>query len=70
MENIIVAHNFYQQAGGEDRVFEAETALLEKHGHKVTRYSMHNDDIEAMPKISAAGATIWNHQSAARSFRG
>lgn len=64
MKNIIVAHNYYQQAGGEDRVFEAEIALLESHGHTVTRFTMHNDIIDSMPKLLVAGATIWNHNAA------
>ena len=27
---VLVAHNFYQQPGGEDQVFHSELALLEK----------------------------------------
>src|SRR5205809_773976 len=30
---ILLAHNFYQQPGGEDAVFYAEAALLDRDGH-------------------------------------
>jgi hypothetical protein len=35
---ILVVHNFYRQPGGEDVVFEAERALLERHGHEVVTF--------------------------------
>lgn len=59
---ILIAHNFYQQAGGEDAVFFAETALLERHGHAPLRYVMHNNQIDQMSQLSVAGKTIWNRQ--------
>ena len=59
---ILLAHNFYQQPGGEDAVFYAEAALLEQHGHAPLRYVMHNDQIDGMTRISVAGKTIWNRQ--------
>ena len=37
---ILVCHNFYQQPGGEDRVFADETRLLESHGHEVMRFTV------------------------------
>ena len=61
--NIVVAHNFYQQAGGEDQVFADETALLETHGHRVTRHTVHNDEVKNLGGITLAGRTIWNRQS-------
>ena len=33
--DIVVAHNFYQQPGGEDHCVAAEIALLQAHGHNV-----------------------------------
>lgn len=42
---ILIAHNYYQQAGGEDSVFQAECALLERAGHEVIRYEVRNDTI-------------------------
>src|SRR5215470_14854014 len=57
---ILIAHNFYQQAGGEDSVFYAECALLEKHGHTPLRYVMHNNQLRNMAYLSIAGKTLWN----------
>jgi len=59
---ILIAHNFYQQSGGEDRVFYAEAALLEQHGHAPLRYVLHNKQINDMAYLSVAGKTIWNRQ--------
>ena len=47
---IAVVHNTYQQPGGEDVVVAAESALLERNGHKVVRYSRSNDEITAMSR--------------------
>ena len=60
---IVIAHNFYQQAGGEDQVFADETALLESRGHTVARYTVHNDEVNNLGRITLAGRTIWNGQS-------
>ncbi len=60
---IVIAHNFYQQAGGEDQVFADETALLEARGHTVTRYTVHNDEVNHLGRITLAGRTIWNRSS-------
>jgi glycosyltransferase involved in cell wall biosynthesis len=47
---IAFVHNEYQQRGGEDVVVAAESALLERNGHKVIRYSRSNDEISAMSR--------------------
>lgn len=60
---VIVAHNFYQQPGGEDQVFAAECRMLEQHGHDVTRLEVHNDDVAYMGKLALARATFWNKDS-------
>lgn len=57
---ILLVHNFYQQAGGEDSVFEAEGQLLEERGHEVLRFTAHNDAIQDMSRLQAARATLWN----------
>jgi hypothetical protein len=31
---VLIVHNYYQQAGGEDSVVANERAMLESHGHK------------------------------------
>jgi glycosyltransferase involved in cell wall biosynthesis len=63
--NIVVVHNFYQQAGGEDQVFADESSLLESHGHSVERYTVHNSAVESMGKLKVAAKTIWNREAAA-----
>lgn len=60
---ILVVHNFYQQAGGEDGVFAEECALLEKSGHTVGRFTMDNDSVAGMGKLELAKKTIWNRES-------
>src|SRR5918992_2255733 len=57
---VLAVHNRYQQPGGEDQVFLAETALLESYGHSVVRYSTHNDRVAAMNRLALAGNTLWN----------
>ena len=60
---IIVAHNFYQQPGGEDQVFDAETTLLKRFGHEVHTFVRRNDDVESMGKLRTLAATVWNRES-------
>lgn len=62
--NVIVCHNFYKQPGGEDRVFRDETGLLESHGHRVIRFTVHNDTTEGMSHVALAGSAVWNRESA------
>jgi glycosyltransferase involved in cell wall biosynthesis len=59
---ILVAHNAYRQRGGEDRVVEAETKLLEERGHSVVRYARHNDELRSsgpLGTLSAGVETVW-----------
>jgi glycosyltransferase involved in cell wall biosynthesis len=65
---VVVVHNFYQQAGGEDQVFADETALLESHGHQVIRHTVHNNSIKQTSAITVAGRTIWNRSAHAELF--
>lgn len=58
--DILGLHNYYQQPGGEDQVFSAETALLRSKGHKVIQYTRHNDQIAHMKRLDLARATVWN----------
>jgi len=58
--DILVAHNFYQQPGGEDQCVATEVAMLRVHGHNVIQYCLHNDSIDAMHSLDAASRTIWS----------
>ena len=44
---ILLVHNYYGSSApsGENKVFEAEKAMLEKHGHEVAVYTRHSDEI-------------------------
>jgi glycosyltransferase involved in cell wall biosynthesis len=61
---ILIAHNRYQQPGGEDEVFAAEADLLADRGHEVIRYELHNNSIKSTGKLKLARNTIWNPESA------
>ncbi len=57
---LLAVHNYYQQPGGEDAVFEAEAKLMEDRGHSVIRYSTRNDRVRHLSGPRLAGTTIWN----------
>ena len=60
---IVLIHNRYQEAGGEDDVFLAEGSLLASRGHDVTTYTADNRNIVGMGQIQLAKATLWNSAS-------
>jgi len=60
VETVVAVHNYYQQPGGEDQIFAAEGRLLEAHGHRVLRYTTHNDLVRGMNPLALAWRTIWN----------
>lgn len=62
---VIVAHNFYQQPGGEDQVFADEVKLLKSQGHAVEQFTVHNDSINGRGRLGLLRDTIWNRQAAA-----
>lgn len=60
---VLVAHNGYQQRGGEDSVVESEMALLRAHGHEVLLYGRHNDEIEGASRVALAAQTVWSQRT-------
>ena len=48
---IVLVHNSYQQAGGEDVVVAQERRCLERAGHEVVFYSRSNAEIEALAPV-------------------
>ena len=62
---VLVAHNDYQQRGGEDAVVESEVALLRAHGHEVNEYRRHNDELPAIGRAHAALGTLWSARTRA-----
>ena len=57
---ILAVHNYYQQPGGEEQIFNTEATLLESYGHEVVRYTLNNDQIPEMNAIALAKNTLWN----------
>lgn len=69
---ILLIHNYYQQAGGEDRVFEAEKNLLSNNGHEVKAITWANEKIKmysGLDKFLLPAKTIWNQESFSRTKR-
>lgn len=57
---IIIAHNYYQQSGGEDVVYRQEIDLLKSYHHQVISYDISNLEINDLKKGQLALKTIWN----------
>jgi glycosyltransferase involved in cell wall biosynthesis len=68
--SVLVVHNSYRERGGEDSVFEAESALLESMGHRVERLLFDNADLPEHPKpietVGLAVGTVWSRRGRAR----
>ncbi len=58
--NIILAHGFYKQLGGEDRCVKAEAALLKSHGHNVIEFFFDNAAVDGMSQLQVAAGSIWS----------
>ena len=64
---ILLAHNRYQQRGGEDTVAAAEAELLASHSHTVERLEVDNDHIQgAFAQIGAAAHSVYSLPGKAR----
>ena len=60
---ILVVHNRYRQAGGEDEVVRAETDVLRAAGHDVAEYGRTNDEIAddgLLSRARLAAGTVWS----------
>jgi len=60
---VLVVHNAYQHAGGEDVVVRNETQLLRQHGHEVFEYLDDNSRIPYLGNARLAIETMWSHRS-------
>ncbi len=62
---ILLLHNKYKYAGGEDKVFESEGELLSNHNHQVERLVFDNSLIETgLDKILSGIMGVYNLKSA------
>ncbi len=62
---VLVIHNRYQLAGGEDAVVRAEVALLRRHGHRVTEFLRDNSVIARFGPLRQAAlfaTATWDHR--------
>ena len=59
----LLAHNYYQQGGGEDMAYAAEADLLSRAGNTVIKYVEDNRRIDAMHKADVAIQTLWSQTS-------
>ena len=63
---ILLAHNAYQQRGGEDEVVANEAALLRDAGHEVELLSVSNDGISgALASARAALGVVYSRRGRA-----
>jgi glycosyltransferase involved in cell wall biosynthesis len=63
---VLLIHNRYQHAGGEDEVVAQEAAILEQHGHAVSRLTADNReivDLSVRGRARLAAETIWSRRS-------
>ncbi len=61
---VLVLHNRYQLAGGEDGVVQAEKSLLEANGHKIRVLEVSNKDItNPWDKVTAGISAIYSHSA-------
>jgi glycosyltransferase involved in cell wall biosynthesis len=59
-KRVLIVHNRYKQAGGEDSVFESERDLLASKGHEVETLEFDNHEVDALPKWKTAAEAIWS----------
>lgn len=57
---VLLVHNFYQQAGGEDQVFRFEAEVLARHGFEVSTFTVDNEGLERQSGLTLARQTFWN----------
>lgn len=60
---ILMVHNHYQQPGGEDQVFEAESRVLEQQGHSVVRMHRRYSDLVNMSHAKIARESVWSGET-------
>ena len=60
---VLIAHNAYQQRGGEDSVVDDEIALLGAHGAAVSVYRRDNHDIATMGRLATVRDTVWSRRT-------
>lgn len=57
---LLLVHNRYKHAGGEDSVFASERDMLAHMGHEVETLEFDNHEVDAMPKWKSAAEAVWS----------
>ena len=60
---VLLVHNAYQQAGGEDSVVADELALLRRKGHEVIEMRRDNEQIATIGRPRLVARTLWSRTS-------
>jgi len=63
---IVLVHNRYREAGGEDVVFESERRLLEGAGHQVIAYERSNAELQdesPVQRVVIARRMVWSSET-------
>lgn len=60
---VLVVHAAYQQRGGEDSVVDTEVALLKAHGHDVSLYLRHNDEVKGANRLGVVSQAFWSRRA-------
>jgi glycosyltransferase involved in cell wall biosynthesis len=58
--NILIVHNRYAFAGGEDEAFATEAGLLRRHGHHVLVHTQDNRAIDSASRWSTGVRSVWS----------
>ncbi len=67
---VLIAHNRYQQFGGEDQVVGSEADMLSRNGHQVEHLSFDNEAIQGGPaKIGAALSSFFSLSAYGRALK-
>ncbi len=61
--NIVLVHNRYKQAGGEDTVYESERELLLQHGHHLNELLADNHSLDTLNPTQQAVTAIWSRKA-------
>lgn len=59
---VALIHTSYVHKGGEESVFEAESALLADNGIDVVKYEVANEELNKKSRFEQVRITIWNHE--------
>jgi glycosyltransferase involved in cell wall biosynthesis len=62
-ERVLVVHNAYRHAGGEDSVVADEIALLARKGHDVVQLRRDNRDVDGLGRVELALQTLWSRRT-------